>query len=211
MVFCLGGIYAAQGPDDFASNHCWVNIFAQCIHCKWKRVELIFRDSQHLHQDGIQESLLTWSHFGNLFSTDFVSLPLRGQVLHSVPQFQTVQVSTHLTEEISDPTDLKALKFIKPIRSYYKKRLHKPDFYATQDTLPVVKENLLIVICSLNETKIVLQCGDKSMNLLGDCAVEEPNGHSALLARAFHLTDRKLHLKRQQYLYRTRGLKAFLT
>lgn len=121
LVFCLGGIYAAQGPDDFPCNYCCVNIFTQSIHCKRKRVELIFLYSYYLHQDGINESLLTWSHFGNLFSTDFVSLPLRGQVLHSVSQFQTVQVSTHLTEEISDPTDLKALKFIEPIPSYYKK------------------------------------------------------------------------------------------
>ena len=52
------------------------------------------------------------------------------------------------------------------------------------------------MICSLNETKIVLQRGDKSINLLGDCAVEEPDRHSALLAGAFHLADGKLHLKK---------------
>lgn len=71
--------------------------------------ELVFFSMfSNKHQNGINESL-TWSHFGNLFSTDFVSLPLRGQVLHSVSQFQAVQVSTNLTEETSDPTDLKRL------------------------------------------------------------------------------------------------------
>lgn len=60
------------------------------------------------------------------------------------------------------------------------------------------------MVCSLNEAKIVLECGDKSINFPGDRAVEEPNRHGTLLASAFHLADRKLHLK-QEYLDRGRG------
>lgn len=70
---------------------------------------------------------LTWSHFGNLLSTDFVPLPLRGQVLHSVSQLQAVQVSTNLTEETSHPTHLmKPNHRGHPIISL--KRLDKADF-----------------------------------------------------------------------------------
>lgn len=61
-----------------------------------------------------------------------------------------------------------------------------------------MKENLLIMICSLNEAKIVLQCGNKSI----DRAAEEPHRHCTLLTGAFHLTDRKLHLRNEQYIYR---------
>lgn len=82
----------------------------------------------NIHQNGINESSLTWSHFGNLFSTDFVALPLRGQVLHSVSQLQTVQVSTHLTEEISDPTDLKGFQIHRANPIISLKSLHRPDF-----------------------------------------------------------------------------------
>lgn len=49
-----------------------------------------------------KKTLHTWSHFGNLFSTDFVSFSLGESVLHSVSQLQVVQVSTHFTEEKSD-------------------------------------------------------------------------------------------------------------
>lgn len=77
-----------------------------------------------------------------------------------------------------------------------KKTSHDWFYKAALRVLPVVKENLLIMICSLNEAKIVLQCGNKSINLLGDCTVEEPHRHCTLQAGAFHLTNRKLHLRK---------------
>lgn len=63
--------------------------------------------------------------------------------------------------------------------------------------LPVVKENLLVMICGLNEAKVVLQCGNKSMQSLGigGIAVEDPDGDCALLASSLHFIDGKLHLK----------------
>lgn len=67
-----------------------------------------------------------------------------------------------------------------------------------------MKENLLIVVCSLNEAKVVLEGGDEAVDLPGDGAVEQPHGHGALLARALHLTDGKLHLK-QEHVDRGRG------
>lgn len=53
------------------------------------------------------------------------------------------------------------------------------------------------MVRGLNEAKIVLECGDKSMNFPGDGAVEEPDRHGTLLAGAFHLADGKLHLKQE--------------
>jgi len=63
--------------------------------------------------------------------------------------------------------------------------------------LPVVKENLLVVICRLNEAKVVLERGDKSKQSLGvgGIAVEDPNGHCALQAGALHFVDGELHLE----------------
>lgn len=61
------------------------------------------------------------------------------------------------------------------------------------------------MICCLNEAKIILQCGDKSMNLLGDCAVEEPDRHCTLQASAFHLTDGKFHLHKNNICTKQEG------
>lgn len=54
---------------------------------KSRVVKISIFSNTHQGQYGVNESLLTWSHFGNLFSTDFVSFPLRRRILHSVSQF----------------------------------------------------------------------------------------------------------------------------
>lgn len=63
--------------------------------------------------------------------------------------------------------------------------------------LPVVKENLLVMICCFNEAKVVLQCGNKSMQSLGigGIAVEDPDGDCTLLASSLHFIDGELHLR----------------
>lgn len=63
-----------------------------------------------------------------------------------------------------------------------------------------MKENLLVVICCLNEAEVVLQCGNKSMQSLGvgGVAVEDPDGDGALLASSLHFIDGELHLEDKQ-------------
>lgn len=64
-------------------------------------------------------------------------------------------------------------------------------------TSPVVKEDFLIMICRLNEAKVVLQCGDKSMQSLGTggVTIKDPDGDGALLASSLHFVDGELHLQ----------------
>lgn len=54
-----------------------------------------------------------------------------------------------------------------------------------------MKENLLVMISSLNETKVVLQSGNKSMQSLGirGITVEDPDGDCTLLAGSLHFVD----------------------
>lgn len=69
------------------------------------------------------------------------------------------------------------------------------------ETLPVVKENFLIMICRLNEAKVVLQCGNKSMQSLGTggVTVKDPDGDGALLAGSLHFVDGELHLQDKRH------------
>ncbi|KAF3860075.1 hypothetical protein F7725_000330, partial [Dissostichus mawsoni] len=48
----------------------------------------------------------------------------------------------------------------------------------------LMKENLLVMVCSLNEAKVVLECGNKSQQSLGvgGITVEDPDGDCALQA-----------------------------
>ena len=64
-------------------------------------------------------------------------------------------------------------------------------------SLPVVKENLLVMICCLDEAKVVLQCGNKSVQSLGigSISVEDPDGDCTLLACSLHFIDGELHLE----------------
>lgn len=74
---------------------------------------------------------------------------------------------------------------------------HSKKRYHRIKPLPVVKENLLVMICCLNEAKIVLQCGNKSVQSLGigGIAVENPDGDCTLLASSLYFVDWKLHLE----------------
>lgn len=60
-----------------------------------------------------------------------------------------------------------------------------------------MKENLLVMICRLDETKVVLQCSNKPVKPLGigGIAVENPDGYCTLLASSLHFVDRELHLQ----------------
>lgn len=60
-----------------------------------------------------------------------------------------------------------------------------------------MKENLLVMICCLNEAKVVLQCCNKSMQSLGigGISVQNPDGDCTLLASSLHLIDGELHLE----------------
>ena len=60
---------------------------------------------------------------------------------------------------------------------------HKP--------VPVMKENFLVMVCCLNEAKVIFQSGDKSMQSLGvgGITVEEPDGDCTLLASSLHFID----------------------
>lgn len=62
-----------------------------------------------------------------------------------------------------------------------------------------MEENLLVVIRCLDEAKVVLQCGDKSVQSLGigGIAVEDPDGDGALLTGSLHFIDGELNLKGQ--------------
>lgn len=62
--------------------------------------------------------------------------------------------------------------------------------------LPVVKKNLLVMICSFNEAKVVLQRGNKSIQSLGigGISVEDPDGDCTLQASSLYLTYYELHL-----------------
>ncbi len=81
-------------------------------------------------------------------------------------------------------------------------KIKKSASNSSKDTLahttpPVVKENLLVMICCLNEAKVVLQCGNKTMQSLGigGIAIEDPDGDCTLLASSLHFTDGELHLR----------------
>lgn len=54
-----------------------------------------------------------------------------------------------------------------------------------------MKENLLVMICCLNEAKVVLQCSNKSMQSFdtGDTTIENPDGDCTLLASSLHFID----------------------
>lgn len=62
-----------------------------------------------------------------------------------------------------------------------------------------MKENLLVMICRLNEAKVVLQCGNKSVQSLGvgGITVENPDRDCTLLACSLHFIDGELHLEDQ--------------
>lgn len=53
------------------------------------------------------------------------------------------------------------------------------------------------MICCLNEAKVVLQRGNKTMQSLGigGVAVEDPDGDCTLLTSSLHFIDGELHLK----------------
>lgn len=59
-----------------------------------------------------------------------------------------------------------------------------------------MKEDLLVVICSLDEAKVILQCGDEAFQSLATAGatVNHPDGNGTLLAASFHFVDRELHL-----------------
>lgn len=63
--------------------------------------------------------------------------------------------------------------------------------------LPVVKEDLLVVVCRFDEAKVVLQCGHEAVQPLavGGVAVEDPDGHCTLLASSLHFINGELHLQ----------------
>lgn len=69
-------------------------------------------------------------------------------------------------------------------------------------TLPVVKENFLVMVCCLNESKVILQCSNKSVQSsgVGGVAVENPDGNCALMARSLHFIDAELHLVDKQFI-----------
>merc|ERR1719495_2386805 len=52
------------------------------------------------------------------------------------------------------------------------------------------------MICGLNEAKVVLQCGNKSLQSLGigGGSVEDPDGDCTLQASSLHFIDGELHL-----------------
>lgn len=62
-----------------------------------------------------------------------------------------------------------------------------------------MEENLLVVICGLDEAKVVLKCGDKAVQPLGigGIAVEDPDGDGTLLTSSLHFIDGELNLKEQ--------------
>lgn len=64
-------------------------------------------------------------------------------------------------------------------------------------SLPVMKENFLIMICCFNEAKVIFQCSNKSMQSLGTggITVEDPDRDGTLLAGSLHFIDRELHLE----------------
>lgn len=63
------------------------------------------------------------------------------------------------------------------------------------ETLPVVEEDLLIMIGCFYEAKIILQCCYVSQKPLGaNSTIKDLEGHSTLLSGAFHLTDGEFHL-----------------
>lgn len=53
------------------------------------------------------------------------------------------------------------------------------------------------MVCSLNEAKVVLECGNKSQQSLGvgGITVEDPDGDCALQAGPLHFIDGELHLE----------------
>jgi len=63
-------------------------------------------------------------------------------------------------------------------------------------SLPVMEEDLLVVIGRLDEAKVVLQCGHEALQPLGvgGGAVQHLDGHGALLPRALHFVNGELHL-----------------
>lgn len=62
--------------------------------------------------------------------------------------------------------------------------------------LPVVEEDLLVVVRRLDEAKVVLERGHEAVQPLavGGVAVEDPDGHRTLLAGPLHFVDGELHL-----------------
>lgn len=80
----------------------------------------------------------------------------------------------------------------------YKNLLTKmPTTIQNAQLLPVVEENLLVVIGRLDEAKVVFQRGNESLQPLGvgDGAVEDLDGDGALLASPLHFVDGELHLE----------------
>lgn len=63
--------------------------------------------------------------------------------------------------------------------------------------MPVVEEDLLVVVRRLDEAKVVLQRGHEAVQPLavGGVAVEDPDGHCALLASPFYFVNGELHLR----------------
>lgn len=63
--------------------------------------------------------------------------------------------------------------------------------------MPVVEEDLLVMVGRLDEAKVVLQRGHEAVQPLGvgGVAVEDPDGHRALQAGPLHLVDGELHLR----------------
>lgn len=60
-----------------------------------------------------------------------------------------------------------------------------------------MKENLLVMVCRLNEAKVVLECGDEPVQPLGvgGITVEDPDGDCTLLASSLHFINGKFHLQ----------------
>lgn len=63
--------------------------------------------------------------------------------------------------------------------------------------MPVVEEDLLVVVRRLDEAKVVLQRGHEAVQPLsiGGVAVEDPDGNCALHAGPLHFVDGELHLR----------------
>lgn len=66
-----------------------------------------------------------------------------------------------------------------------------------EERLPVVEEDLLVVVRRLDEAKVVLQRGHEAVQPLGvgGVAVEDPDGHRTLQAGPLHFVNRELHLQ----------------
>lgn len=59
-----------------------------------------------------------------------------------------------------------------------------------------MEENLLVMVCRLDEAEVVLERGDEPVQPLGvgGVAVEDPDGYCTLLASSLHFINGEFHL-----------------